>query len=90
MPVIFTKPPSGTQPTPYSVSPRCQRSFVRPKNSEKRSTRIPTALAAAKCPSSWRMISAAKPANARNQLTCATASSATSSPAIRRASASAS
>ena len=69
MPVIFTKPPSGSQPTPYSVSPRCQRSFVRPKNSEKRSTRIPTALAAVKCPSSCRMISAAKPAKARNQLT---------------------
>ena len=48
MPVIFTKPPSGTQPIPYSVSPRCQRSRVRPKNSEKRSTRIPTALAAVK------------------------------------------
>ena len=50
IPVIFTKPPSGIQPTPYSVSPRWKRSVVRPKNSEKRSTRIPTALAAAKCP----------------------------------------
>ena len=38
------------------------------KNSEKRSTRMPTALAAVKWPSSWRMISAAKPRKARTQL----------------------
>ena len=37
------------------------------KNSAKRSTRMPTALAAAKWPNSCRMISAAKPAKARNQ-----------------------
>ena len=34
------------------------------KNSEKRSTRIPTAFAAAKCPNSCRTTSAANPANA--------------------------
>src|SRR5215831_6611221 len=35
-----------------------------PKNSENRSTRIPTAFAAVKWPASCRMISAAKPRNA--------------------------
>ena len=39
------------------------------KNSEKRSTRMPTALAAAKWPNSCRMMSAAKPRKASSQLT---------------------
>ena len=48
MPVIFTKPPSGIAPIPYSVSPiRFETSFGGKKR-KKRSTRMPTALAAAK------------------------------------------
>jgi len=35
---------------PYSVSPLRTLNSVGGKNSEKRSTRMPTALAAAKCP----------------------------------------
>ena len=50
---------------PYSVSPRRTLKSSGGKNSEKRSTRMPTALAAAKWPGSCRMISAANPANAR-------------------------
>jgi hypothetical protein len=42
-----------------------QRQISGGKNSEKRSTRMPTALAAAKCPNSCRMMSAEKPAKAR-------------------------
>ena len=56
MPVIFTKPPSGIAPTPYSVSPRRNCHSFGGKKRKKRSTRIPTAFAAAKCPASWRMI----------------------------------
>ena len=52
----------------YSVSPRRTLTSGGPKNSEKRSTRMPTALAAAKWPSSWKMISATKPTNVRTQL----------------------
>ena len=52
---------------PYSVSLPLGRHFAMSggKNRAKRSTRIPTALAATKCPNSCRMISAAKPAKAR-------------------------
>src|SRR5436305_11938709 len=53
----------------YSVSPRRMRNSVGGKNSENRSTRIPTALATVKCPSSWRMISTMIPRIVRNQLT---------------------
>ncbi len=53
---------------PYSVSPRLTVHSSGGKKSAKRSTRIPTALAAAKWPSSCRMISSAKPTKARIQL----------------------
>jgi hypothetical protein len=53
---------------PYSVSPRRTFASSGGKNSAKRSTRIPTALAARKWPNSCRTIKAAKPLNARNQL----------------------
>ena len=57
MPVIFTYPPSGIAPIPYSVSPRRTLKRSGGKNRQKRSTRMPTALAAVKWPNSWRMIS---------------------------------
>ena len=52
---------------PYSVSLPFGRHLAISggKNSAKRSTRMPTALAATKCPNSCRMISAANPAKAR-------------------------
>src|SRR3954451_8589895 len=53
----------------YSVSPRRFLASSGGKNSEKRSTRIPTAFAAVKWPASCRMISTAKPRKARIQLT---------------------
>src|SRR3954468_24449179 len=53
----------------YSVSPRRTRAMSGGKNSEKRSTRMPTALAAVKWPASWRITSAAKPRKASSQLT---------------------
>ena len=65
MPVIFTYPPSGIAATPYTVSPRRTFHTIGPKNSEKRSTRIPTAFAATKCPASWNRMRTAKPRNAR-------------------------
>src|SRR5215207_8878894 len=68
MPVIFTKPPSGIAPIPYSVSPRLTDHSFGGKKRKKRSTRMPTALAATKWPNTCRMISAAKPANASAQL----------------------
>src|SRR3981189_2516828 len=55
-------------PTPYSVSPRRTLKRIGGKNSMKRSTRMPTALAAAKWPNSCRMMSTQKPAMARTQL----------------------
>src|SRR5271169_2656903 len=69
MPVIFTYPPNGSAPIAYSVSPRRTRKMVGGKNSEKRSTRIPTAFAAVKCPSSCSTISATMPSTVRTQLT---------------------
>src|SRR3954447_10639787 len=54
-------------PMPYSVSPRLKLQTTGGKNSMNRSTRMPTAFAAAKWPNSCRMIRAAKPANARSQ-----------------------
>ena len=48
MPVIFTKPPSGIAPIPYSVSPRVIETTLGGKKRKKRSTRIPTSLAAVK------------------------------------------
>ena len=68
MPVIFTKPPSGSQPIPYSVSPRLKLHSFGGKKRKKRSTRIPVHLAAMKCPNSCRTISTANPAKARSQL----------------------
>ncbi len=50
---------------PYSVSPRRNLTNNGPMNSEKRSTRMPTAFAAVKCPASCRMISATNPRKAR-------------------------
>src|SRR4030081_2389263 len=55
-------------PTPYSVSPRRTLKRIGGKKSMKSSTRMPTALAAAKWPNSCRMISTQKPAMARIQL----------------------
>ena len=68
MPVIFTYPPSGIAPIAYSVSPRRTLSSFGGKNSEKRSTRMPTAFATAKWPSSWSTISATMPRIVRTQL----------------------
>ena len=65
IPVIFTKPPSGIAPIPYSVSPRLMLTIFGGKNRKKRSTRIPTAFAAVKCPTSWRMISEPRSPRAR-------------------------
>ena len=48
IPVIFTKPPSGTAPIPYSVSPRLMLTSFGGKKRKKRSTLMPVALAAAK------------------------------------------
>src|SRR5512133_163590 len=56
----------------YSVSPRRTLASSGGKKSEKRSTRIPVALAAAKCPNSCRMMSAAKPRKASTQLIAST------------------
>ena len=58
----------------YSVSPFLRRAISGGKNRLKRSTRMPTALAAKKWPASWRMISTAKaeegenPAHARTPI----------------------
>src|ERR1700679_1040505 len=52
----------------YSVSPRRTPQSLGGKNSEKRSTRIPTAFAAAKCPNSCSTISTMKPSSVRTQL----------------------
>ena len=52
----------------YSVSPHLTRPISGGKNSAKRSTRMPTALAAKKWPASCRITSAAKPRKASNQL----------------------
>ncbi len=90
IPVIFTKPPSGIAPTPYSVSPICFFTMNGGKNRPNRSTRMPTAFAATKWPNSCRMISAAKPANAQEPAQALTASRSTSDAAVARASASAS
>src|SRR5271157_2803192 len=68
MPVIFTYPPAGIAPIAYSVSPRRTRNRVGGKNSEKRSTRIPTAFATVKCPSSCSTISMTMPRMVRTQL----------------------
>src|SRR4051794_4979719 len=65
---------------PYSVSPRLTFATIGGKNSMKRSTRMPTAFAAVKCPASWRMMSAAKPAKARTQLTRASVARSASGP----------
>src|SRR4051812_18811834 len=54
---------------PYSVSPTFFFHTSGGKNSAKRSTRMPTALAAAKWPSSCMTISQQKPAKARNAAT---------------------
>src|SRR4029077_5781235 len=49
-------------------SPRRTLKSLGGKNSEKRSTRMPTAFATAKCPSSCRMISRTMPRIVRTQL----------------------
>src|SRR5512133_2199481 len=56
----------------YSVSPRRTLASSGGKKSEKRSTRMPVALAAAKCPNSCRMMSRAKPRKASSQLIAGT------------------
>src|SRR2546423_1885560 len=56
----------------YSVSPRRILASSGGKKSEKRSTRIPVALAAVKCPNSCRMMRAAKPRKASSQLIAST------------------
>src|ERR1035437_8465987 len=53
---------------PYSVSPLRTLNSVGGKDSEKRSTRIPTALATVKCPSSCSTISSTIPRRVRTQL----------------------
>src|SRR4051794_30460136 len=53
----------------YSVSPILRRTSSGGKNRLKRSTRMPTALAAKKWPASCRITSAAKPRKASSQLT---------------------
>src|SRR5258708_40162497 len=58
----------------YSVSPRRTLASSGGKKSEKRSTRIPVAFAAAKWPNSCRMMSAAKPRKASSQLIVSTRS----------------
>ena len=68
MPVMRTYPPAGIEPIAYSVSPIVFEAIVGGKKSENFSTRIPTALAAQKWPSSCRITSIAKPAKASNQL----------------------
>src|SRR3712207_4770056 len=55
-------------PTAYSVSPRRTRASSGGKNSAKRSTRLPTPLAAAKWPSSWRTMGAAEARNAGEKI----------------------
>jgi hypothetical protein len=60
--VIFTKPPRGSIPIPYSVSPRLMLTSFGGKNRKNLSTLIPVALATTKWPNSCRMISAQKPA----------------------------
>src|ERR1700728_3198023 len=52
----------------YSVSPRRTPQIFGGKNSEKRSTRMPTAFAAMKCPNSCSTISTMKPRMVRTQL----------------------
>src|ERR1019366_316587 len=61
-------PPAGIAPIPYSVSPLLTLNSVGGKNSEKRSTRIPTAFATVKCPSSCRTISTTIPRRVSAQL----------------------
>src|ERR1700730_12228132 len=67
MPVIFTYPPAGIAPIAYSVSPRLTRASVGGKNSEKRSTRMPTAFATTKWPSSCRTINAMIPSSVQTR-----------------------
>src|SRR5215469_11844807 len=55
-------------PTAYSVSPLRTLNRVGGKNSEKRSTRMPTAFATVKCPSSCSTISSTIPKIVRSQL----------------------
>jgi hypothetical protein len=50
--VIFTNPPKGNAPIPYSVSPRRTLTTFGGKKRKKRSTRMPVALAAVKWPNS--------------------------------------
>ena len=52
----------------YSVSPLRTPTSFGGKNSEKRSTRMPTAFAARKCPSSCSTISTTMPRTVRIQL----------------------
>jgi hypothetical protein len=59
-PAIFTYPPSGTQATWYSVSPRVKAKMLGPKPMENRVTFTSSALAARKCPSSCTKMSTLK------------------------------
>ena len=56
IPCIFTYPPSGMAEMTYSVPPRSNPRMRGPRPMEKRSTPIPTDLAAQKCPSSCTRI----------------------------------
>ena len=55
MPVILTKPPSGSALTPYSVSPRLVDQSVVPKPTKNWVAFMPKALAVTKCPASCSM-----------------------------------
>ena len=46
--MIFTKPPRGIIPIPYSVSPRLKLTSLGGKKRKKRSTRIPVSFATTK------------------------------------------
>ena len=48
IPVIFTKPPRGIIPMPYSVSPMRTLTSLGGKKRKKRSTRIPVSFATTK------------------------------------------
>ena len=60
-PSIFTKPPSGTAASTYSVSPRRNPKSVGPKPIENFSTLTSFHLARRKCPSSWMKMTKPRP-----------------------------
>ena len=56
MPVIFTKPPSGIAPIPYSVSPRLNLTDRRREEEEEALDAHPDGLGGDEVAASWRMI----------------------------------